>query len=168
MAKLFGNRSKPFKAVDHDDMNSFDPIADGWYNAEITKSTYKENSKKTGHNANLTFNILEGKAKGRLMFVNLSLDNPSQETVQMAEKELATICRAIGVAGIEDTEDLHGKPMQIKVVGKPASNGYPAGNKISTYKRIEGLAKSSNPDKDSGDDGDEEAPKKKKAKVSFD
>jgi len=166
MAKLFGNRTKPFKAAEHDDMNSFDPIADGWYNAEITKSTYKENSKKTGHNANLTFEILDGKSKGRLMFVNLSIDNPSQETVQMAEKELATICRAIGVAGVEDTEDLHKKPMQIKVVGKPAKDGYPAGNKISSYKRMEGLAKPENKDKIAS--GEEQKEKKKKPKVSFD
>ena len=166
MAKLFGNRAKPFKAADHDDMNSFDPIADGWYNAEITKSTYKENAKKTGHNANLSFNILDGKTKGRLLFVNLSLDNPSQETVQMAEKELATICRAIGIAGVEDTEDLHGKPMQIKVVAKPASGGYPAGNKISTYKRIEGLAKAANPNASTETKPDETA--KTKPKVSFD
>jgi len=167
MAKLFANREKAFKASDHEDMNSFDPIPDGWEDAEIIESDYKENSKKTGHNATLKFSILSGKHKGRLLFVNLSLDNPKQETVQMAEKELATICRAVGLAGVEDTEDLHNKPMQIKIAKKPAANGYPAGNKIATYKRLEGLAKASKPSSPS-EQNSEDAPKKKKAKVSFD
>lgn len=159
MAALFKS-GKSFDAGDHEDMADFEPIPVDWYEAEIVESDMKQNSKKNGNYLKLKYQITEGKYKGRYLFSNLNLDHPNEDAVAMAEKELATICRAIGIATVEDSEDLHKQTMLCKVTVKPKSATHPATNEIKGYKSLDG--KPSNPAS-----GDDDKPKKKKPAVSF-
>ena len=161
MAKLFGN-GKKFVANEHDEMGSFDPIPPSWYVGKIKESEMKQNSKKTGSYLKLVFVITEGEFKDRLLFTNLNLDHPNDDAVAIAEKELAAICRAIGLAGVEDSEELHGEDMQLKVAVKKGNAQFADSNEIKGYKAVDGKAKPSNPE------SSEDAPrKKKKKKVDF-
>jgi hypothetical protein len=66
----------------------------------------------------LEFNIVGGgnnQFNGRKLFSNLNLFNPNPKAVEIANRELATICRAIGVMNIQDSSQLHNKPMVVKV-----------------------------------------------------
>lgn len=165
MSKLFKS-GKTFKAKDHDEMGSFDALPVGEYTARITGAEMKENSKKTGSFLSLKFKITEGKFKDRLLFSNLNLDHPNDDAVAMAEKELATICKSLGLAGVEDTNDLLGQDeLVLKVIIKKATSQYPEGNEIKNYKSVDGVAK---PSRKNDDDDDEPVVKKKKPKVSFD
>ena len=78
--------------------------------------------------------VLEGENKGRYIFNLLNLDNPNPVAVEIAQKELATICEACGIDEIEDSTELHGIPMAIRVVIKEGSGGYPPKNEIKMYK----------------------------------
>lgn len=122
-----------FNAKDSDKMSGFEPIPAAWYLAEMTKSEYKQNSAKTGHFLNCQVKVLEGEHKGRLVFVLMNLDNPSTTAVEIAQKELASICEACGIDELEDSTELHGIPMAIRVIIKPASGGYPPKNEIKAY-----------------------------------
>lgn len=123
-----------FQAADHEKMSgSFEPIPAGWYIGQITKSEIKENSKKTGSFLSLEFTIVEGEYAKRKVFANLNLVNPSQVAVEIAQKELATICEACGIDAIEDSDELHGIPIGIKLKIKVASGDWPARNEITNY-----------------------------------
>lgn len=169
MASLFGRKGKKekFDASKHEDMRKFEAIPAADYVARITESDTKQTKKKDGHYTSLKFVIDEGKFKGRVLFTNLNLDNPSEEACRIAEEELATICRACGKSGIEDSEELHDIPMTISVALKAGRNGNPPENKITFYRKLKSLARPVNQD-DEEDDEKEEKPKKKKPKVSFD
>ena len=92
----------------------------------------------------MAFEILEGPYKGRKVFVNLNLENPSTEAVKFAMADLR-FCLACGVRDtVHDTVALHNLPLQIVVKVKPrkAKAGQPdtgeLQNVIVEYRRRDG------------------------------
>ena len=116
----------------------FAPIPANWYLAEITKSELKDTSDKTGKYLALTFKVIEGEHSGRFVFTNLNLVNKSDVAVRIARSDLKAICAAVGHDDeLEDSSDLHGIPMEIKVSVKEETAQWPAKNEIKSY-RAEG------------------------------
>ena len=129
MAKLGGF----FDSSQHEGMADFTPVPAGKYCAQIVGSDYVQNSKKNGHILKVTFEITQGEQTGKKIFVNLNLDNPSGQAVEIAKKELATITRACNKKVITDSVQLHNIPVLINVSIAPAKGDYPARNKITNY-----------------------------------
>jgi len=149
-----------FDSSQHDDMqDGFDPFPAGEYTAMIVESSYETTAKKDGKYIKLKFQILKGEFKGRFVWTNLNVQNPSVTAVEIAQKELATICRCVGKGIIQDTQVLHGIPMLVKIKIKPAKGDYPAGNETCGYKPAKGAAKSASNEalenEAPGDDDDE-------------
>jgi len=119
-------------------MTDFSPLPSGKYNAQIVKSEYKETKKKDGHYLSLQLKILDGTYKDRVLFENLNLDNPNPVAVEIANKALNSICQACGAVGVEDSEELHGIPMMIKVRLKPKTATQPPSNDILFYEEYTG------------------------------
>ena len=135
-----------FNTNDHEEMGDFKPIPAGIYEAEIIKSELKQTRDKTGQYLSLQFKILdedvdgEDKVNGRLIFKNLNLVNKNTQAVEIAQRELKSICVACGIDGeLEDSVDLHEIPMGIRVSVKPATAEWPAGNDIKRYYNIDDM-----------------------------
>ncbi|MBL4904248.1 MAG: hypothetical protein JKY62_16620, partial [Desulfocapsa sp.] len=77
---------------------------------------------------------------GRLLWIRLNLDNPSQAAVDIAYKQLNSICEATGVIQVGDSEEFHGIPFQVKVIVRPPKGDYEASNEVKGFKAIEGGA----------------------------
>lgn len=159
MAKLGG-----FNANEHEELEDYSAMPAGEYVGKITDSDYIENKAKTGHYYKFTFQLTEGKFKGRKLWTNLNTDHPNAEAVEIANRELSTIMKACGKVTAEDTEELHGIEMTLKVAVKKASPNYPESNEIKNYKPLAGV---STPSKSSGSESSGET-QKKKSRVSFD
>jgi len=110
MANLNG-----FDANQVEPSNDFEPIPGGKYPAVITESEQKSNKAGTGSYLNLTFQIIDGPYKNRLLWARLNLDNPNGTAVQIARAELSAICRAVGVLAPNDSVELHNLPLVIHV-----------------------------------------------------
>jgi hypothetical protein len=126
-----------FDASKHDDMQSgFDLIPLGKYLSTVTKSDVKKTKDKKGKYISLTFTIQYGKYKGRLIFTNMNIINANPVAVQIAHKELATLCRAVGKASIQDTTELHGIPFVLDVgLEKDKKGVHPDKNKPVMYEK---------------------------------
>jgi len=111
----------------------FDVMPAGWYEAEVVKSELKTTKAGNGKYLSLQLKIIDGEYKGRFVFANLNLVNPNQTAVEIAEKELATLCRACGLDTIEDSAELHGIPIGVKLGVKPETAQWPAKNEIKGY-----------------------------------
>lgn len=122
-----------FNADEHEEMMDFSPVPPGDYVVILIEDEKKMTKAGTGHYLNLRFEILEGEYKGRNLFVILNLWNPSEEAVQIARRELATICKAVGVPRPENTAQLHNIPM-VAVVKTEKNPGYADKNVIKNYK----------------------------------
>ena len=127
-----------FNAQEVEPQSSFEPIPAGWYTAMITDSEFKPTKSGTGEYLQLRLDVIEGEHEGRVLFDRLNLNNPNQTAVEIAQRQLSAICRAVGVMTPQDSQDLHDKPLRVKVSIRPAGNGYEASNEVKAYEVVEG------------------------------
>ena len=127
-----------FNAEEVEPSSSFDPIPAGWYQAIINNSELKATRDGYGEYLSLTLQVIEGQYSNRLVFARLNLKNANDKAVDIARKDLAAICRAVGVMSPQASEQLHDIPLMIKVKVRPASGDYEASNDIGGYKAVEG------------------------------
>jgi len=99
-----------FNAEEIEPSSSFDPIPAGWYKAIISNSEMKPTRDGYGEYLSLTLQIIEGQYENRLVFARLNLKNANDKAVDIARKDLAAICRAVGVMSPKSSEELHDKP----------------------------------------------------------
>jgi len=130
-----------FNAANHEpDMGRPAPLPTGWYNVMITESEMKATKAGTGHYLELTMKVMDGEHNGRMVWDRLNIDNPNPVAVEIANKTLSAICHATNVHELNDSTQLHGIPVQARVVVREASGGYDASNDIKGYKTVEGGA----------------------------
>ena len=127
-----------FNAADVEPQGSFEPIPAGWYSAMITDSEFKATKNGNGEYLQLRLDVIEGEHEGRVLFDRLNLNNPNQTAVEIAQRQLSAICRAVGIMTPSDSSELHDKPLKVKVSIRPAGNGYEASNEIKAYESAEG------------------------------
>lgn len=119
--------------------DDFAPIPAGIYTAEITRSEVKDTRAGTGNYLSLGFKILEGQYAGRIVFHNINLKNPNDIAVQIGRKELAKLLQAIGRTGVQESSELHGIPMQIKVAIEIDKTGrYEPSNSVKNFAQLKG------------------------------
>ncbi|MEX0718032.1 MAG: DUF669 domain-containing protein [Planctomycetaceae bacterium] len=124
-----------FNAHEVEPTTAFDPLPAGKYLAVITESETKATKTGSGSYLQLTFEILEGPCKGRLLWARLNLDNPNQTAVKIARAELSAICRAVGVMTPNDSLELHNLPLTITVRCKKRPDTGEISNEIKGYER---------------------------------
>lgn len=129
-----------FNASDVDPNFAFEPIPAGKYLAVITESEQKPTKNSSGNFLQLTFQILEGEYKGRLVWARLNLDNSNATTVKIARSELSAICRAVGVMSPKDSVELHNLPLLITVGHKKRQDTGELSNVIKGYAKKDAAA----------------------------
>ena len=131
-----------FDATGIEPTTDFDPLPAGKYIAEVTASDMRPNSKGTGEFLWLEFTVLDGPFAGRKVWAQLNLVNPSQQAVEIAQRELSALCRAVGKLRVQDSVELHSTPLEInlKIKNDPE---YGPSNVIRGYKEIGVTGKSS-------------------------
>lgn len=122
-----------FNANQVEPAQSREPVPAGWYKAVIMESEEKPTKAQTGSYLQMTLEVIEGEHAGRKVFERLNLNNPNATAVEIAQRTLSSICRAVGVMTPRTSQDLHDKPLMVKVKVKPAKDGYDANNEISEY-----------------------------------
>ena len=125
----------------------FSAIPSGEYLAHVVDSDMKPTKKNDGEYLELVHEILDGEFKGRRIWANLNLDNPNAQAVEIANRQMASIREATGVLNPTDSQQLHYKPMVIRVDFTPSGttqkNGYTTNkdtNEIKSWKKAEGVA----------------------------
>jgi len=110
-----------------------EPIPAGWYKAVIVGSEEKPTKAQTGSYLQLSIEVIEGAHQGRKLTDRLNLNNPNSTASEIAYRTLSAICHAIGIMTPRTSEDLHDKPLMVKVKVKPADGQYSASNEVAGY-----------------------------------
>lgn len=120
---------------DQERMGSFEPIPKDDYLAKVVESEIKKTKNKDGQFARFVWEIAKGEYKGRKIFNNINFDNPNPEAVEMADKEIASMCDALGlkVSKFKDTKQAHGIICTLSIGVKEAEGNYDAQNVIKAY-----------------------------------
>ena len=126
-----------FDATGIEPTTDFEPLPAAKYIAEVSNSDMRPNSKATGEFLWLEFTVLDGSFAGRKLWAQLNLVNPSQQAVEIAQRELSALCRAVGKLRVQDSIELHGIPLEINVKIK-SNQEYGPQNIIRGFKEIGG------------------------------
>ena len=134
-----------FDAETVEPASSRDVIPAGDYRAQIVKSEMVATKDGTGQMLVLELEILSPGIEGRRVWDRLNLHNRNTTAVEIAQRTLSAICRAVGQTRLTDSEMLHYKPMTIKVNVRPAGpdrNGVQrdASNEVRVYSPAAGAA----------------------------
>lgn len=128
---------KRFDATAHDTTQSdYSELPNGVYRIEIEASEVKATSNGKGTILKVANSVIEPEAfAGRKLFNNYNIENESAVAQEIGQKQFASLCRAIGVSDVEDSEDLHFKAYTVRIaLGKPSKDGqYPARAEIKRY-----------------------------------
>ena len=106
-----------FSATEHDtEQRDYENLPDGIYALEVTQSEVAQTSKGDGTILKLRYGVIEPEEfKNRLIFGNITLENPNAQAQEIGQKQLASLCRAIGLSEIEDSDELHFQRFVAKV-----------------------------------------------------
>jgi hypothetical protein len=111
-----------FDATKIEPSTGFSPLPAGPYTAVITRSEMKTTHAGDGEMLQITSDVIEGPFAGRKIFDNLNLVNKSAQAVDIAQKTLSAICRAVGVLKPDDSAELHDRPLIVTVKIKDGRN----------------------------------------------
>ena len=112
---------------------SFEPVPDGWYEVTITEGNVKKTNAGTGTYIKLRYDITGPAHAGRVVFGNINNSNPNPEAERIGNQELGELMRAIGLPRLEDTDQLLGKRLSVKLVTKK-SEQYGDKNEVKGYR----------------------------------
>lgn len=129
-----------FNANEVDPNFAFEAIPVGKYLAVITESEMKPTKSGVGQYLQLTFQVIEGEYKDRLVWSRLNFDNPNTTTVKIARAELSAICRAVGVLAPKDSAELHNIPLVITVGMKKRDDNGEMSNVVKGYAKKDAVA----------------------------
>lgn len=118
---------------------SYDLIPEGWYNATITKAELNNTKAGTGQKIDMRYDITGPTQQGRVVFGSVNVRNQSQKAEEIGRQQLGEIMRAVGLAKINDSDELIGGSICVRVKIKPAENGYDARNEVGGFKSASGV-----------------------------
>lgn len=114
-------------------LQPFSALPPGRYNAAIEDSEIKTTKAGTGEYLQLTFGVLDGEHAGRKLWARLNIRNPNKTAEEIAARELAAVCLAVGLTRVNDSAELHNRPLGIEVgVEKNQQTGEDT-NRIRAY-----------------------------------
>jgi hypothetical protein len=93
----------------------FENLPEGDYELEVEASEIKDTADNTGKRLALTYRVVSGEFENRKIFGGINIVNKNPQAQEIGQKELASLCRAVGLTSIEDSEELHFKAFHAKL-----------------------------------------------------
>ena len=127
------------KDIPADEDRAFSPIPAGWYTAAIAGADIRETKAGNGNYIAVRFDITGPEYQGRVVWTNLNTRNPNPKAEEIGRQQLGNIMRAVGLTKLEDTDQLLGGNLAIKVSVRDDPT-YGPSNEVKGYRAIEGSA----------------------------
>ena len=120
--------------------NNFELLPAGWYTAQAVESEIVPLKSGQGQSLKLTFEVLQDGYRGRKVWARLNVRHSgSPEAERIANEQLGELCRSVGLGRMQDTAELHNKPVQIRVkIREDKSGQYEPQNEVIGYKPAAG------------------------------
>ena len=108
-----------FNANEVEAPNDNAPLPKGEYYVEVEKAETKQTSNGQGVGLNTTFNVLgavsDNSQSGRKLFNWFNLQHANETAERIGRAEFAALCRAVGKPTVQDSDELIGVPIIVKV-----------------------------------------------------
>jgi len=127
-----------FYADQYEPKEDFEPLPAGEYPVSIDEAELKTTKAGTGRYVRLALTVIGEQYAGRKIFANINIKNPNQQAEEIGQRDLAAIAIAVDLMAVQDTTDLLGKQMIVKVKVKPGDGQYGPSNEVRAYKPLNG------------------------------
>ena len=129
-----------FNAATVEPTAAYDVLPADKYLAMAIASELKPTKTGSGEYLQLTFEVIDGQFKGRKIFDRLNIRNSNKTAEDIAQRALSALCHAVGVIELDDSDQLHDKPVVLDVAIDPAKGEYAASNRVKGYLAANGQA----------------------------
>ena len=119
-----------FDASSVEPSTGYDVLPPGKYLAQVVASEIRATKDGHGQYLYMEVDILEGQYAGRKLFDRLNLVNANPDAVQIAQRTLSSICRAVGKLQVSNSEQFHLIPFIADVRVRPPKGMYGESNSI--------------------------------------
>lgn len=112
--------------------DTYDCLPKGKYLCMAVASQIKPTKSGTGDYLEITFEVLDGQGKGRKIWERLNIRNSNKKAEEISQRQLSSLCRAVGVMNLQDTDQLHNIPVMLEV-DIEQREGYDPQNRVKGY-----------------------------------
>jgi len=124
----------PNAAADNAPQFDSAPLPAGLYTVEITGADVKELKSGNGMGLSLEFTVIDPEQHARRkVWQNLNIRHSNAQAQEIAERDLALMCRAIGIGIPGDTDELFGRILRIRTKVRAAQGSYPERAEVAGY-----------------------------------
>lgn len=129
----------------------YTPLPPGDYQTVIKDAELKATNDGTGQYIKLRLDVTGPTHAGRVVFSNLNIRNKSSAAEQIGRAQLGALMKAIGLATLQDTDQLIGGHVTVKLAIREARTDpatgktYEASNEVKAYKGTDGAMPSAAP-----------------------
>lgn len=134
MANLGGTINRT--DLPEEEKGSYDPLPEGWYEVAMTGAELKDTKAGTGKYIKVEYTVIGENYTGRKIWGNLNIQNPSEKAEEIGRRQLNSLMSAVGIDQLEDTDQLVGNDLKIKLKIREAKDGYDASNDVSGFKSL--------------------------------
>lgn len=106
-----------------EDERSFEPIPAGTYVLQVIESKIEDTKSGTGQMLTLTLEIVDGEYANRRIWDRLNIRNQNPDAQRIAQQSLRSLCMALGITELTDSEELHFKPFEAKITIQQDKSG---------------------------------------------
>ena len=104
-----------FDSSNQQGQDTNDVLPAGDYLMQVVQSEVRATKDGSGQYVWLEFDILDGEHQGRKYWERLNIWNANPTAAEIANRALTSLTRACGMVAIEDTDDLHFKPIKVRM-----------------------------------------------------
>lgn len=108
-----------------------------WYTLVCTSDEVVDISDNRGRLLKQMWSVVDGPHKGAKIFVNLNLWHINEDTAKSAWSDIAAQMAALGMTQLNDTREMHNRPLRALVGVKAASGGYEESNRVRAWRRMD-------------------------------
>lgn len=123
--------------TDGEGIGDYSPVPGGWYTCEVDRAELKNTKRGDGEILKVTYIILDGEYKDRLIFQNINVVNHNQKAQEIGRRELTSLGKACGLTSISDTGELLKKVIKVKVKIQK-DNEYGDSNRVIAFSDVSG------------------------------
>ena len=119
--------------------NNFEALPPAIYEATITQAELKDTKAGTGQYIKIRYDIVGPTHQGRVVFGNFNIKNPNPKAEEIGRQQLGEMMTAIGIAKVNNTDQLIGARLKIKLVVR-SSEEYGEQNDIKGWSSVSGAS----------------------------
>jgi hypothetical protein len=94
---------------------SNDPLPAGEYPVEIERAEVKQTKAGTGSYISVMYRVIGEDRNNACIFGNLNIRNPNPKAEEIGRQQLGSLMRAIGVTRLQDTDEMIGRQLVVKI-----------------------------------------------------